>query len=241
MGADAPGDPRAAGRRDRAGPALHGEQRDPAGVYRALESLGCGWAQFIPIVVRLPEGGFSAESVSPEEYGRFLCDVFDLWVRNGLGKMDVQLFAETARILAGGKPSVCWMAEECGRAPVVEEDGGVYACDHFVDPAHRLGTLGGARLDALLESPSQDAFGRAKRDGIPAECGACPWYRFCGGGCPKDRFADAKDDAPAHYYLCGGLRALFSHAVPVLERIMGLSRQGLSPEKIMEAFRSETP
>lgn len=83
---------------------------DPEGVYGALAELGCGWVQFIPIVVRLPEGGFSPESLTPEGYGDFLCRVFDLWVHNSLGKMDVQLFAEMARILAGGQASVCWTA-----------------------------------------------------------------------------------------------------------------------------------
>lgn len=210
--------------------------RDPEGVYRTLESLECGWVQFIPIVVRLPGGGFSEESVAPEAYGRFLCAVFDLWVKNGLGKMDVQLFAETARILAGGSPSVCWMAEECGRAPVVEEDGSVYACDHFVDPEHRLGTLGSAKLGALLDSPAQTAFGRAKREGLTAECRACPWYRFCGGGCLKDRFGVSKEGEPGQYYLCAGLRALFAHAVPVLETVMEQSRAGRLPEEIMKTL-----
>ena len=109
--------------------------------------------------------------------------MFDLWMRSGLGKLDIQLFAETARILAGGQASLCWMAPECGRAPVVEEDGGVYACDHFVDPEHRLGTLGADELCDLLDCAAMEGFGRAKRDNLPEDCPECPWYRFCGGGC----------------------------------------------------------
>lgn len=200
---------------------------DPEGVYRALEELGCGWVQFIPIVVRLPEGGFSPESVTPEGYGEFLCRVFDLWVRNGLGRMDIQLFAEMARILAGGQASVCWMAPECGRALVVEEDGGVYSCDHFVDPEHRLGMLADDELENLLEGAVQAGFGRAKHESLTARCRECQWYRLCGGGCPKDRF-----DGP-RYHLCAGLQRLFAHSVPVLERVMELSRRGLGPGAIM--------
>lgn len=207
---------------------------DPEGVYRALEGLGCGWVQFIPIVVRL-DGGFSPESVTPEGYGEFLCRIFDLWVHHGLGKMDIQLFAEMARILAGGQASVCWMAPECGRALVVEEDGGVYACDHFVDREHRLGELAGMKLENLLESPEQAAFGRGKREGLTAQCRECPWYKFCGGGCMKDRFHTSADGETGHFYLCSGLQKLFAHSVPVLEKIMELSRQGLGPEAIMKS------
>ena len=205
-----------------------GTAADPEGTYRALEELGCVWVQFIPIVVKLPEAGFSAESVTPEGYGDFLCRVFDLWVHSGLGKLDIQLFAETSRILAGGQASLCWMAPQCGRAPVVEEDGGVYACDHFVDPEHRLGTLDGKELSDLLGCSAMEDFGRAKRENLPAECTECPWYRFCGGGCPKDRFKGSS------YYLCRGLKRLFAHSVPVLERLMELSRQGLGPGTIMK-------
>ena len=199
-----------------------------------MAELGCGWVQFIPIVVRLPEGGFSPESVTPEGYGEFLCQVFDLWVHNSLGKMDVQLFAEIARILAGGQASVCWMAPECGRAVVVEEDGGVYACDHFVDPAHRLGNLADAKLGELLDGPAQSAFGRGKRETLTAQCKSCPWYNFCGGGCPKDRFGVSETGEPGHYYLCRGLQRLFAHAVPVLERVMEMSRRGLGSDAIMK-------
>ena len=207
---------------------------DPEGVYQALAGLHCGWVQFIPIVVRVPGGGVSPESVTPEGYGEFLCRVFDLWVHNSLGEMDIQLFAEMARILAGGQASVCWMAPECGRAVVVEEDGSVYACDHFVDPAHRLGNLASAQLGGLLDSPAQSAFGRGKREGLTDQCKSCPWYKFCGGGCPKDRFGVSETGEPGHYCLCGGLKTLFAHAVPVLERAMEMSRQGLGPDAIME-------
>lgn len=207
---------------------------DPEGVYRALVELGCGWVQFIPIVVRMQGGGLSPESVTPEGYGEFLCRVFDLWVHNSLGKMDIQLFAEMARILAGGQASVCWMAPECGRAVVVEEDGGVYACDHFVNPAHRLGNLASTQLGELLDSPAQSAFGRGKREGLTTPCKSCPWYKFCGGGCPKDRFGVSETGEPGHYYLCGGLEMLFAHAVPVLERVMEMSRRGLNSGAIME-------
>lgn len=207
---------------------------DVQGVFDAIEKMNCPWVQFIPIVVRFPDGSFAPESITPEEYGKFLCEIFDLWTRRGLGKFDIQLFAEMARIMAGGRASVCTMAPECGRVPIIEEDGAVYSCDHFVDPEHRLGTMEEQSLSELLNSSRQISFGKNKKDSLTAYCRKCPWYKFCGGGCPKDRFALSPDGEEGQYYLCGGLEMLFAHAVPILEGIMDMSRKGMSPKEIME-------
>lgn len=211
--------------------------QDVSGVFDALEDMGCAWVQFIPIVIRFPDGSFAPESITPEEYGDFLCEIFDLWVRKGLGKFDIQIFAEMARIMAGGQASVCWMAPECGRAPIIEEDGSVYACDHFVDPEHRLGNLAEHSLCELIDSSEQVAFGKSKREGLTVHCKNCSWYKFCGGGCPKDRFASSPEGEEGHYYLCAGLEKLFTHAVPVLEKVMEMSRNGMSPKQIMEKLQ----
>ncbi|MCL2060810.1 MAG: SPASM domain-containing protein [Oscillospiraceae bacterium] len=120
---------------------------DPLGVYRALKDMGTGWVQFIPIVRRGEDGadGTSAlpvaGSVSPDDYGAFLCTVFDEWISHDLGKTDVQLFAESARVLAGDEAGLCWMAPECGRVLIVERDGGVYSCDHYVYPEYKIGDI----------------------------------------------------------------------------------------------------
>ena len=219
--------------------------KDPEGVYRALRDLGASWVQFIPIVAPLPEGGCSAQSVTPEGYGGFLCRVFDLWSGEDLGRLDVQLFAECARVLAGGEAGLCWMRPACGRVLVAEEDGGVYSCDHFVDPGHRLGTLGREWLDAMADSPFQRRFGEEKRSGLGARCRRCPWLALCNGACPKDRFAVSDSGEPGQPYLCAGLSRFFAHAVPALRRIMALSAAGKGPGEIMaetdEACSREKP
>lgn len=213
--------------------------RAPLAVYRALRAFDTGWVQFIPIVRRLPDGsGVTEDSVTPEGYGKFLCAVFDEWVRNDLGRVDVQLFAETARVWAGGAAGLCWMAPTCGRALIVEQDGGVYSCDHFVDAAHRIGDIATSTLRALADSAEQRRFGDSKRDALTAQCRACPWLPVCGGGCLKDRFAVADDGEPGLYYLCGGLRRFFAHAHGPLLRAMELSRQGKSPQAVMAAMRA---
>lgn len=225
---------------------------DPLDVYRSIRNTRCTWCQFIPIVVRRRDGSFSKESVTPEGYGQFLITVFDEWVHNDLGRIDVQLFAETARIMAGGEPSLCWMSETCGRALIAEEDGAIYSCDHFVDGEHRLGYLIGANhkqsgkhgadsqmivqgdsLREMADSDFQITFGNAKKDTLTSECRACPYLRFCGGGCLKDRFGLSVSGEEGQYYLCQGLKAFFAHAIPVLERVMEMSRNGMSSAEIM--------
>lgn len=211
----------------------------PKDTYRALRDLGTEWIQFIPVIVRLPDGTMTRESVTPEAYGRFLCEIFEEWVANDLGKTDVQLFAETSRVWAGGEPSLCWMTGTCGRVLVVEEDGGIYSCDHFVDSEHRLGTLPSTRLEDALNSEFQYRFGQSKRESLTRQCRECPHLDACGGGCLKDRFALSDDGEEGMYYLCGGLKMFFDHARPVLEKVMQWSRNGDDPAAIMNKLRKE--
>jgi len=123
------------------------------------------------------------------------------------------------------------MAPTCGRALVVEADGGVYSCDHYVTPAHRLGSTGVEALGVLANTAAQLAFGQAKRDTLPGECLRCEWLRLCNGGCPKDR-------AGRRNVLCPGLTAFFAHAAPVMERIIAMTRAGSTPQAIMERLRA---
>ena len=208
-------------------------QEQPLEVYRALRETGCGWVQFIPVVIRNTKGGAASGSVSPEGYGRFLTAVFDEWVTHDLGSLDVQLFAEMARIMAGGEASLCWMSPVCGHVLIAEEDGAVYSCDHFVDPEHRLGTLKGGNIARMASGEFQRSFGLSKRDALTDECRACPFLRFCNGGCPKDRFGASSDGQPGQYWLCPGLKAFFAHSEPVLERVMAMSAAGKKPPEIM--------
>ncbi|MBR4702813.1 MAG: anaerobic sulfatase maturase [Oscillospiraceae bacterium] len=208
-------------------------QEAPLEVYRALRETGCGWVQFIPVVLRDGSEGILPGSVTPEGYGSFLTAVFDEWVTHDLGVLDVQLFAEMARVLAGGEASLCWMSPVCGHVLIAEEDGAVYSCDHFVDPEHRLGSLREGSLARMAGSAFQRAFGLAKRDTLTGECRACPWLRFCNGGCPKDRFGLSAEGQPGQYWLCPGLKTFFAHAQPILEKVMAMSAQGKKPPETM--------
>jgi len=214
--------------------------KEPISVYQALRNLNTGWVQFIPIVEHAPDGQMTSESVTGEAYGHFLCTVFDEWLHHDLGTMEVQFFAETSLVWTGGTANLCWMAPTCGRVLIVEHDGGVYACDHFVTPEHRIGDLETSLLSALVDAPIQRRFGDDKRDRLPAQCLSCSWLVVCNGGCPKDRFALAEDGEPGINYLCSGLRQFFAHAEQPLRKVIERRRRGLSPEAIMVELRTES-
>jgi uncharacterized protein len=211
---------------------------EPLAVYRALRELDTGWIQFIPIVRRDTEGQLTPDSVSAEGYGEFLCAIFDEWALNDIGRLDVQLFAEAARVWAGGEAGLCWMAPTCGRALIVEMDGGIYSCDHFVYPEYRIGDIDTGHLRDLANLPVQLRFGNDKRDRLNAQCRTCPHLAVCNGGCPKDRFIPgrpvtaAEDDHPLNI-LCAGLKRFFNHAQPIAIQILRLARRGLPPTAIM--------
>jgi len=209
----------------------------PLAVYRTLRQLGTGWIQFIPIVRKTPGGELTPESVDGEGYGRFLCEIFDEWLFNDIGKTEVQLFAETARVRSGKLAALCWMASTCGRVLIVERDGGVYACDHYVTPENRLGDIAESGLASLVDSPLQRRFGSDKFDTLPKQCRKCKWLPLCNGGCPKDRLAMTASGEPGLNVLCEGLKRFFAHSEEPMKRAMALRRRGLGPEEIMAELK----
>ena len=212
--------------------------KEPLAVYRALRELDTGWIQFIPVVRRDSEGNLSPDSVTADGYGDFLKLIFDEWALHDIGRLDVQLFAEAARVWSGAAAGLCWMAPSCGRALIVEMDGAVYSCDHYVYPKYRIGDIKTCHLRDLVELPVQISFGDNKRK-LPEECLTCPWLSVCNGGCPKDRFAAEEGGGPPLNHLCAGLRSFFAHAHPIAMQILRLARSGLSPAAIMREIRRD--
>ena len=205
----------------------------PLEVYRFFLAEHVRWLQFLPVVSRDATGNVAPWSVVPEAMGEFLCRIFDEWIRYDVGRIGVQNFLESLLVATGKPANLCIVSETCGRVLAVEHDGGVYACDHFVEPAHRLGDVATDGIGALVEGRVQRAFGDAKRDTLPACCRACQVRVYCNGGCPKDRFVAAPDGEAGLNYLCAGYRRYFGHVQPYLERMAAHVRLGRSPATIM--------
>lgn len=183
------------------------------------------------------EGARPAEwSVSAGGYGQFLCDVFDQWVVGDVGRCFVQLFDATLAQWCGVQPGVCSMGETCGDALVVEHNGDVYSCDHFVYPEYLLGNIRETPLLEIYRSRKRRDFGLGKRNTLPAECLRCNYYFACRGECPKHRFARGADGSPKNT-LCEGLKRYFRHAEPYMEYMRDLLAREQPPAWVMPFAR----
>jgi uncharacterized protein len=163
------------------------------------------------------------DSVPSEAFGNFLVSVFDEWIENDIGVIQVQIFEEALRPAFNREHTLCIFKKECGRVPVVEHNGDFYACDHFVDDAHRFGNIRNTSIPELLDSPEQKAFGRRKSETLPAYCLQCQVKDMCNGECPKNRFLHTPDGEPGLNYLCSGYQVFFQYFEPFAMAVRQLS------------------
>jgi uncharacterized protein len=200
--------------------------RSPLTVYRFFRSIGCRYLVFLPIVEPSADSatGVSKHTVSAEEYGAFLCKIFDEWIERDTSRIMIQAFEEAARPALGLEHSLCMFRETCGQIPVLEHNGDVYSCDHFVDHEHRLGNIRNTLLYTLLDGEAQQAFGNAKRDTLPRYCRECEALAMCNGGCPKYRFIHTPDGEPGLHFLCAGLKRFFLHCREPLAKLVSGSK-----------------
>jgi len=192
----------------------------PLRVYRFFREIGASYLTFLPLVKRDASGRIDPASTTAPAWGDFLCTVFDEWLARDRGRIMVQIFEEAARPLRGMEHSLCIFRQTCGEIPVIERNGDFYSCDHFVNPAHRIGNILETPLVDLLESPRQAAFGRAKRDRLPRQCRQCEVLAMCNGACPKDRFLKSRDGEEGLNYLCEGYFKFFTYSRPYLRRLV---------------------
>jgi len=212
----------------------------PEQVYRFFKEIGATYVGFLPVVERrddLPRG-VGEHTVAAEAFGSFLCTIFDEWVRHDIGRIMVQIFDEAARPIRGLEHSLCIFRETCGDIPVLEHNGDLFSCDHFVDREHLLGNIRGTRLAELLNSPAQVQFGSDKRDSLPRYCLECDVRPMCNGGCPKDRFIRTPDGEEGLNYLCAGFKKFFAHSRPTLEKLVPLWKAGAAAEQLMAVARA---
>jgi len=234
-------------------------------IYRFFrDELGAKWMQFIPIVERATEqtidianmgwsdqpgrgkrllytqtGGLVTErSVGREQYGRFLIDIFEEWVRRDVGRVFVQLFDVTLEAYFA-RHLMCVHAPTCGCGPALEHNGDIYTCDHFVEPGQKLGNIHATPMAELVASPQMRKFGDDKRDTLTKQCEQCEVRFLCNGGCPKDRFVPSGDGELGHNYLCPSLRLFFTHTRPLMQAMVQLLKWGRAPAEMMAWLAKE--
>lgn len=225
----------------------------PLDFYQFFKDIGCHYLQFTPIVERIathPDGRHLASmaddaqaeladfSVTPEQWGHFLCTVFDQWVRNDVGSTFVQLFDTTLANWMGMEGSLCTMARECGHAGVMEYNGDVYSCDHFVFPEYKLGNICDSTLTEMMYSERQRAFGQNKYRSLPQQCKSCHYLFACHGECPKNRFSEMAQGEPRLNYLCQGYYRFFEHVAPYMDFMKRELTAHRPPSNVMDAIKN---
>ncbi len=213
----------------------------PHDVYRFYRERGVEFVQFIPIVVPVPgkPGEVTGVSVTPEAWGDFMCGVFDEWVRQDVGKIFVQSFDMALAAWMGYPAPLCVFSEVCGRALVIEHNGDIYSCDHFVTEDHRLGNILDRPLTEIIDAEKQIAFGLAKRDKRPESCRHCPYDFVCRGGCPKNRLAPPPGEDESINHLCEGYKRFFKHIDPFMRQMADALRAGRPAAVVMNQFRDQ--
>ena len=224
----------------------------PLEFYHFFKEIGCRYIQFSPIVERIQphadgrhlaavdegnEERLADFSITPEQWGNFLCTLFNEWVRNDVGQYYIQLFDATLANWVGQQPGVCILAKTCGHAGVMEFNGDVYSCDHFVFPQYKLGNIHTKTLVEMMYSEQQQRFGQAKQDALPTQCRECPYLFACNGECPKNRFCHTADGEPGLNYLCRGYYQFFDHVAPYMDYMKRELLAQRAPANVMEAIR----
>ena len=231
----------------------------PLEFYHFFRDNGCQYLQFTPIVERLTEHEdgrtlasladdreipLADASVTPQQWGNFLCTIFDDWVRHDVGKTFVEIFDCTLANWMGVLPGICAYSKECGHAGVMEHNGDVYSCDHFVFPEYKLGNIREQSLIDMLYGEKQQAFSRLKHTSLPRQCKECDMEFACHGECPKNRFEKDKYGEPGLNYLCQGYYQYYSHVAPYMDfmkRELLAQRPPANIMNVLQIFKSNFP
>lgn len=221
----------------------------PLEFYRFFKENGCQFLQFTPIVERLTrhedgrtlasladkdEISLSEASVVPEQWGYFLCAIFDEWVRKDVGKIFVEIFDCTLANWMGVSPGICAYSKECGHAGMMEHNGDVYSCDHFVFPEYKLGNIRDQSLIDMLYGEQQREFSRLKHSSLPRQCKECDMEFACHGECPKNRFMKDKYGDSGLNYLCPGYYHYYQHVAPYMDYMKQELMSQRPPSNIMK-------
>lgn len=223
----------------------------PLEFYHFFKEMGAKYIQFAPVVERMAahsDGRHLATlvdqecpvadfSVSPAQWGDFLCAIFDEWVRHDVGQTYVEIFDCALANWVGERPGICVYAKECGHAGVMEFNGDVYSCDHFVFPEYKLGNIRDKTLVEMLYGEQQRQFSCLKHATLPKQCKECEWEFACHGECPKNRFVNDRYGNPGLNYLCSGYRHFYEHVAPYMDFMKKEFMNQRPPANVMEAVK----
>lgn len=237
---------------------------EPLEFYHAIKALGVEYIQFTPIIERVgsctnsfaepedlsiltrsqdspvdtPNSITSSPmvpySITPLQWGYFTTTIFDEWIKDDVGRIFIQLFDVTLANWMGMSPGLCSMAKYCGRAGVMEWNGDVFSCDHFVYPRYKLGNIMDKSLEEMMNSEEQIRFGNLKYDALPTQCIECEFLFACHGECPKNRFSHTADGTPGLNYLCRGYYKFFKHVAPYMDFMKQCLMDGKPPALVMD-------
>jgi len=188
-----------------------------ADIYRYFVNRSVRYLQFIPILERDDKGNPTDFSCTPEQFGRFALDVLRLWLDRDIGKVSVRLIDALMHTILFGVSSLCCYSTRCANAHVLEFNGDLYACDHFVERRWLIGNIMDRPLTELIGDPLLAEFAALKTD-LPQLCRDCRYLQFCNAGCPKHHMPIGTDRKRYNYF-CEGLKTFFAEAVPVLRQI----------------------
>lgn len=230
--------------------------KHPLEVYNFFKEIGCQFIQFSPIVERVSnlQSGMrhtnpivtgnvelASYSVKAEEFADFYIEIFDEWVRKDVGKVYIQLFDSTLANWLGEQPGVCTLAKYCGHAGVMEFNGDVYSCDHFVYPEFKIGNIYTQNLTSMMYSEKQQKFGNSKFTTLPRQCKECSYLFACYGECPKNRFITDKYGETGLNYLCKGFYKFFDHVHPYMDYMKEEFLNQRPPANVMSWINNEMP
>jgi uncharacterized protein len=233
-------------------------------VYRFLKSIGSRYMQFMPVVEHVkypadpsgrvlkkarpyivspaePDARLANWSVSSQGFGKFMCDIFDYWVRHDVGQYFVNLFDATLAGYCGAQPGTCAYAATCGGNTVIEHNGDVYPCDHFVYSRYLIGNIADRSLREMAMSEEQYRFGLEKRNNLPARCFSCRYGSICHGECPKHRFSRTENGDTGLSALCGGYKMFYEHTEPYMLKMRELLMNRQSPSYVIPWARNIRP
>lgn len=188
----------------------------PLEFYQFFKNINSHYIQFSPIVETNSDDTLTKWSVNPEKWGNFLIAIFDEWVKQDVGNYFIQQFDCALANWMGVSPGICIFSKNCGHAGVMEFNGDVYSCDHFVYPEYKLGNIKNQSLTEMMYSKRQIDFGISKSSSLSQQCKQCDFLFACNGECPKNRISINKDGEKINY-LCAGYYKFFKHIAPYMD------------------------